>query len=94
MASFLFYASDNGITLKGYDAPGTCDEGLVELIIEDPEGDPELTIVTSFCPEGSRNRSHQFYTSTEHLAALVFNCIERAPKRRANMRETAALFAE
>jgi hypothetical protein len=94
MKTIAFYASENGITIKGYDAPGSYDEGLVEVTIKDPEGDPDLTIKQSFCPEGSRNRSHQFYTCNEHLAQLIYDCIESGPAVRANLREMNELFAE
>lgn len=93
MKTIAFYASENGITIKGYDAPGTCDEGLVELTIQDPAGDPALTLVSEFSPAGSRNRSNPFYESNEHLAQLIFDRIESAPTCRANMREMAELFA-
>lgn len=94
MKTIAFYASENGVTIKGYNDPGSYDEGLVELTIKDPDGDPALTLVSKFSPEGSRNRSNQFYESKEHLAHLIFDCIESAPNTRANMREMAALFAD
>lgn len=94
MKTIEFYASENGITIKGYNDPGSYDEGLVVLTIKDPEGDPDLTVTQSFSPAGSRNRSNPFYESKEHLAALVIDCIESASTVRANICEMNKLFAE